>query len=89
MHFFGLPALLGETGVWWAVVSTKLREGRPQAQTVREWVYEFEVDKPVWPAAWGKPDKGYISTPEDFDPGFQASPPSPPGQVVKYVWIKI
>ena len=46
--------------------------GRVEAQTAREWVYEYDHGK-VWPSAWGLPPKGYISVPNDFDPKFKTS----------------
>ena len=53
---------------------TKPREGRVQAQTLREWAYEYDQGEPVWPAAWGDCQEGYITTPDDFDPGFKSAP---------------
>ena len=43
--------------------------GRVEAQTAREWVYEYDHGK-VWPSAWGPPPEGYIAVPDDFDPKF-------------------
>jgi len=47
--------------------------GRVQAQTTREWVYEYSYGGKVWPAIWGDPPEGYISVPGDFDPKFKTS----------------
>ena len=50
-----------------------IRPGRVQAQTTREWVYEYSHGGKVWPAIWGDPPEGYISVPDDFDPKFKTS----------------
>jgi len=47
--------------------------GRVQAQTIREWVYEYSHGGKVWPAIWGDPPEGYILVPSDFDPKFKTS----------------
>ncbi len=47
--------------------------GRVQAQTIREWVYEYSYGGKVWPAIWGNPPEGYICVPNDFDPKFKNS----------------
>ena len=49
------------------------RPGRVQAQTTREWVYEYSYGGKVWPAIWGDPPEGYRSVPDDFDPKFKTS----------------
>ncbi len=49
------------------------RPARVQAQTTREWVYEYSHGGKVWPATWGDPPEGYISVPDDFDPKFKTS----------------
>ena len=49
------------------------RPGRVQAQTTREWVYEYSYGGKVWPATWGGPPEGYILVPNDFDPKFKTS----------------
>jgi len=50
-----------------------IRPGRVQAQTTREWVYEYSYGGKVWPAIWGDPHEGYSSVPDDFDPKFKTS----------------
>lgn len=42
--------------------------GRVEAQTVREWIYEYSEEKPVWPSALGEAPAGYISVPDSFNP---------------------
>ena len=48
---------------------------RVQAQTAREWMYEYIHGEPVWPSAWRSiPDGSYILVPDDFDPDLKAEP---------------
>ncbi len=51
----------------------RTRPARVQAQTTREWVYEYSYGGKVWPAIWGDPPEGYSSVPDDFDPKFKTS----------------
>lgn len=46
-------------------------KSRVEAQTTREWVYEYSQENKVWPAIWGDPPEGYTSVPDDFDPKFK------------------
>jgi uncharacterized membrane protein YkvA (DUF1232 family) len=51
------------------------KHSRVVAQTVREWVYEYEIGSPVWPLAWGAiAEEGYVITPLDFDPSSKDIP---------------
>ena len=48
------------------------RDNRVEAQTVREWVYEYTQGEPVWPSSWGSNVKeGYIVVPDDYRPVFK------------------
>ena len=49
------------------------RPSRVNAQTTREWAYEYSHGENVLPAIWGDPPEGYISVPVDFDPEFKAA----------------
>ncbi len=52
--------------------SKRVKYDRVAAQTAREWGYEYETGKPVWPLAWGAVvGEGYLITPHDFDPGYK------------------
>lgn len=47
-------------------------DNRVEAQTVREWVYEYTQGEPVWPSSWGSDVKeGYIVVPDDYRPLFK------------------
>ncbi len=49
-------------------------DDRVEAQTVREWLYEYESSqgKPVWPSSWGDNVKeGYLVVPADYQPEFK------------------
>ena len=57
------------------VLPVKKRDNRVEAQTVREWVYEYTQGEPVWPSSWGSNVKaGYIVVPDDYQPVFKDKP---------------
>ncbi len=55
------------------MLNKKPIHSRIKAQSTREWAYEYETGKPVWPKAWGgEAEPGYITTPDDFESGWRA-----------------
>ncbi len=55
------------------ILASAKHDNRVEAQTVREWLYEYESsqNKPVWPSSWGRNAReGYIVVPDDYNPVF-------------------